>query len=240
MLSVGDHRETSLNGITPSSLRLSWRHVMAISGGGGVPLSTRLAPRPRSSRESYILVLDELERVLPRDGQDQRTARFVKMAGALRALVQNEAKGWLSIIAIDLRATSTRQNLLPGGDTNPFFHLFVERALPMLTQADIGEMSESIGRKMSITEVEPRFVERLYQASGGHPALAWMLAAAAYEGRIDNSRLATGDLDRGLEELDDQDALGNFFAQNVWSATTAHERALLVEAARAGTVTRPR
>ena len=61
----------------------------------------------------------------------------------------------------------------------------------------------------------------------GHPSIARTLAGAAYQHRHDSDRLQLKDLETGLEELEDDDVLGSFFAENFWGPLSEEERQYL-------------
>ncbi len=183
--------------------------------------------RARGRDERLVLVLDEAERVFPREGEQVRARRYVHAAGALRALAQSGGDRPLSILAADLRPVLNRKNLLPGGDTNPFFQLFQELPLPMLNTTELDDLVRSIGRMMGIRKVEPNFISELHSFTGGHPALARLIAAAACELRQDEEALCVADLEAGLDQLAETWQVEDFFEENLWLPLSAAEQKIL-------------
>ncbi len=182
-------------------------------------------------RDRVLLFMDELERIEPRRGEAEEARRFVEVAAALRALAQG-ADACLSIIVADLRPEVNRMNVLKPVGTNPFFEFFQEIQLPNWSPSEVAEMVRSLARRMGVADVGEEFAADLHALSGGHARLARMLAAAAWQERADQGRLAATDLTRGLEALADRDQPGRFFAENFWGPLTAMERVVLLVAAR--------
>ncbi len=183
----------------------------------------------REPLSRLVVMLDELERLLPQPRDATVVQSFIRAAGALRALSQGEDR-FLSIIAADLRPTANRRNSL-GDGTNPFFEFFQEIPLPLLDRDSVDEMVRTIGRMMGVFDVETPFLEELFDLSGGHPFVARTLAGAAYEWSKTSDELHLEDLRQGVAELEDDDVLGNFFAENFWSSLDEDEQHLLVAAA---------
>ncbi|MFT4979715.1 MAG: hypothetical protein ACI8S6_005627, partial [Myxococcota bacterium] len=173
-----------------------------------------------------VLVLDELERVLPRTSDPEVNRRWIRATGALRQAVETGER-WLTILAADLRPTAARLNILPSGETNPFYQFFREVPLPLFTPEQSREMLAGLGEIMGIREIAPAFHERLHAITAGHPYLTRLIAGRCYEQAPDTTKLTEADLERGLDEMDERWELGSFYEQNLWSFATDAERALL-------------
>jgi hypothetical protein len=183
----------------------------------------------RGPLSRLVVILDELERLLPQPGEADIARSFIRGMGALRALAQGGDR-FVSIIAADLRPTANRRNRLTNG-TNPFFEFFQEMPLPLLARKSVDEMIGTIGRMMGVGFVEMHFLEELFDLSGGHPFVARTLASAAYKQRRRQDRLLLDDLHEGLAELEDDDVLGNFFDENFWLPLDGEERRILAAVA---------
>lgn len=181
----------------------------------------------RGYRQRPVLVLDEVERVFPRtdDRGGRGLAEQLVAAGVFRAEAQSGP--WLTMIAADLRPVLNRTNVLPNGDTNPYFQFFQEIPLPLFQPEETGEMVSSIGRAMGIRDVDTEFIRALHEYSCGHPGLAREIAAKARDVQENPFVLATGDLTRALTQLHRDDVTGSFFAENIWGPATPAERAAL-------------
>lgn len=201
----------------------------------GVALEAALLRRrtwhiEREPPTQLIVILDELERLLPRPGERDVAASFIRATGALRALAQGSDR-FLSLIAADLRTTANRRNELEGAGTNPLFRFFQEVPLPALAPNALLEMLARLGRMMGISSVRHPFGLEVLELSGGHPYLARTMAGAAAACRHDPSTLDLRDLAAGLEELEEDDELGDFFRQNFWQPLSAAEREYLLHVA---------
>jgi hypothetical protein len=174
--------------------------------------------------ERIIIILDELERVMPFKGEVEAARKFEIAAGALRFLGQAAGSRLISIIAADLRAEVNRRNtLIEGAGTNPFFKFFLEIPLPLLTEEYTSELVESIGRAMGV-QVSKELLKKIYQLGGGHPALTRVLASATYRNRARPEVMGINDLKTGYGELLDRDELGSFFRNNLWELMTREEK----------------
>jgi len=177
-----------------------------------------------------VVILDELERIIPRPGDDASADAFIHATGALRALAQSRTRG-LSIIAADLRPTANRMNLIGDHQTNPFFEFFHECPLPLLSRERNEEMLRTLSHMHGIEEIEAEMIEETFRLSGGHPFLARTIAGATFEFRASPKDLTRSDLDAGLEELDDDARLDSFFEECFWNPLTSAERDELVATA---------
>ena len=184
----------------------------------------------RENPTQLVVILDELERLIPRDGERDMARAFIRAAGALRALAQGQER-FLSIIAADLRPTANRLNDLGGVGTNPLFRFFQELPLPPLTSAATQDMLQTLGGMMGIGSIDRAFEREIVLLSGGHPYLARTMAGAAAACRHDPGRLTLADLHEGLLNLEEDDELGDFFRANFWKPLTDHEQSYLVAVA---------
>lgn len=195
-------------------------------------LQSRLYPEDR-----MLVVLDELERVLPDAAQPAQADSFESFTSALRSLAQ-AAEPVLAIIAADLRPEANRLNVLPNGHTNPWFRFFVEVPLPLLSYEEVTGMVDTIARRMGASRVERAFIERLHGYSGGHAYLTRLLAASAWAERTNPEVLAESDFERGLHKLEDHANVQQFFRENIWNPLTVAERTVLLEAGRTNALRR--
>jgi hypothetical protein len=177
----------------------------------------------------FVLLLDEMERVLPRPGEVEAAAHFARATGLIRALAQTHP-GWIVVIGADLRPTANRMNLLPNGETNPLFQFFEEMPIRLLGADAVDEMIQSLCHAMGVWNVDRRLGRAVFQLSGGHPALVRMLAGASYRRRKDGEHLRSADLPHGLDDLAENNLLGSFFAENFWGPMTEPERQIMTGA----------
>nr|WP_230416267.1 TIR-like protein FxsC [Micromonospora tarapacensis] len=179
------------------------------------------------------VVLDEIERVFPEPDELDAARRWVRASGALRLLAQGDRRT-VVVIGADLRPVANRVNHLGPAGTNPLFSFFQETPLPLLDAEALTEMVHSLAREMGVTEVTTGFTERLFRLSGGHPSLARTLAGESYRCRQDATLLTGADLDAGLDQLEESDAVGYVLRNNLWDFMTVGERHVLEALARPG------
>jgi hypothetical protein len=171
------------------------------------------------------LLLDEVERVFPVQGEEEASRRWLLAAQSLRALAQASQRR-LVIVAADLRPTSNRVNVMSAGQTNPFFQFFHEMPIPLFDLGSTREMITGIGMAMGM-EVDDEFVCDLYRLTGGHPSFARSFAAEASRRRSNQRRLTPLDLDVALQAMLENGAIDAFLQSNIWNPMTAVEKRVL-------------
>ncbi|GAA3891660.1 hypothetical protein GCM10022243_65690 [Saccharothrix violaceirubra] len=169
-----------------------------------------------------VVILDELERVFPAPGEQEAARRWITATGGLRALAQGDRRH-VVVVGADLRPEVNRVNGLDAG-TNPFFAFFQEMPVSPLDHDAVKDLVHDVSRAMGIELVTVDFIENLFGHTGGHPSLVRMLAAEAYRQRAEPNALRGPDLAKGLEHLDDLDAVDSFLRNNIWQLMTPAER----------------
>jgi hypothetical protein len=213
-----------------------WDFATSRDGDAFTEMDRRREHQDNQGRSTpFVLLLDEMERVLPLPGEVEAAAHFARAAGLIRALAQTHP-GWLVVIGADLRPTANRMNLLPNGETNPLFQFFEETPIRLLGVDAVDEMIRSLCHAMGVWNVDRRLGRAVFRLSGGHPALVRMLAGASYRRRKDSHHLRSADLPHGLDDLAESNLLGSFFAENFWGPMTEPERQIMTGAS----ATRPR
>lgn len=184
-----------------------------------------------------VVVLDEIERVFPVHGEDTPAKRWIRASGALRTLAQGDRR-YVVMLGADLRPVAIRENDLGGAGTNPFFHFLHEMWVPLLNREAVTDMVVSLTRAMGVDKVSNSFGDQLFELTGGHPALARMVAGEAYRQKLHPSQLTGTDLEAGLGQLVETGEVGSLMHNNLWQYMTATERSVLVDLARARKSTR--
>lgn len=172
-----------------------------------------------------VVVLDEVERLLPRGSTD--CSAYLRFTGVLRALAQEEGHP-LCLLVADLRPSLNRNNLLYDGQLNPFYLFFQEHPMPPLTIQEVGQMVRRLSFGMGVPTVDQDFIDYLYQLSGGHAFLSRHMAGYCCEQRATPDRLQRSDMERGQRFMDDRDFIGNFCAQNIWAMLEKEEQEALL------------
>ena len=181
------------------------------------------AERGRGDKRMFV-VLDEIERIFPREREDQLASNYLFLSGVLRALAQSQGRN-IAIIAADLRPTVNRINVLADGRTNPFFQFFKEVPLPPLSLAEVRDLTVSTGRTMGISTFEDGFFEELHAYSGGHAYLTRLLAGTAYDCSPIDGGLSLADLRGGCDHLIENGIMDAFCRENIWVFLRDEEQA---------------
>ena len=192
-------------------MELRWRHQKTLG-----------------SARNVLVVLDEVERMIPTDGNRDEADGFEQFTGAIRSLAQGSER-CVTTLAADLRPEANRRNILPNQRTNPWFRFFVEVPLPPLTPPEVHQMVQRIAARMGVTEVEARFTAQLHAFTGGHAYMARLVAAAAWADRQSRDRLVLTDLYAGQQQLSKQATLQGFYEENLWIPLTDSERRALID-----------
>ena len=169
-----------------------------------------------------VLLLDEVERVFPAQGEEEATRRWVLAAQSMRALAQASQRR-LVIVAADLRPLANRINLMSRGETNPFFQFFHEIPIPLFDLDATCEMLTVIGAAMNV-EVDEDFGRALHRLTGGHPSFTRSFAAEASRRRSSLRRLTPRDLDLALQAMLENGSIDAFLQSNIWNSMTIVEK----------------
>ncbi|MDM8522222.1 hypothetical protein QUF80_02525 [Desulfococcaceae bacterium HSG8] len=128
-----------------------------------------LATRKISSVKRLVIVLDELERILPIGGQPGIEGSL-NFFGLLRGLAQTERyRGLLSGIVVAANASISERGYWEGIE-NPVFALYKPLFLPCFTLEECNEMIVTLGKNMSVCWADDA-LKTIFAETGGHPFL---------------------------------------------------------------------
>lgn len=122
-----------------------------------------------------VIVLDELERILPVTGQGGISG-YVEFFALLRGLAQTERyRGLISSVVVAANAAISERGYWEGRE-NPVFALYKPVFLPPLSEAECVEMICSLGKGMSVYW-DDAAIQAVYSEAGGHPFLTRSLCS---------------------------------------------------------------
>ncbi len=122
-----------------------------------------------------IIVLDELERILPL-GEQPGVQGYIEFFGLLRGLAQTERyRGTLSSVVVAANASISEKSFWENRE-NPVFALYKPIFLPPFSDKDTFDMIKGIGRGMSVYWQEPA-LDRVFAEAGGHPFITRLLCS---------------------------------------------------------------
>ena len=128
-----------------------------------------------SGIKRLVIVLDELERILPMAGQAGING-YTEFFGLLRGLAQTERyRGLLSSVVVAANAAISERGYWEGRE-NPVFALYQPVFLPPLPQDECVEMIRNLGKGMSVYWDEDA-TSAVFTETGGHPFLARTLCS---------------------------------------------------------------
>jgi cold shock CspA family protein len=122
--------------------------------------SINVTPRPH-----IVLMLDEIERVLPTALGKEGFSGFFDFFSYLRGVAQ-ESNDFVLIVT-GANASIAEASQFAGRD-NPVFNFFKEIYLPMLQLEETAQMVRTLGRGMGM-HFSPRACDYVHQLGGGHP-----------------------------------------------------------------------
>ena len=127
------------------------------------------------SIKHLVIVLDELERILP-VAEQRGINGYVEFFGLLRGLAQTERyRGLLSSVVVAANATISERGYWEGRE-NPVFALYKPVFLPPLSDHECEEMIRTLGKGMSVYW-EDKAIEAVFTETGGHPFLTRSLCS---------------------------------------------------------------
>lgn len=116
-----------------------------------------------------VIVLDELERILPITGQS-KIEGYLEFFGLLRGLAQTERyRSIISSVVVAANAAVSDRGYWEGRE-NPVFALYKPVPLPPLSESECREMIVNLGKGMSVYWVDEA-IQTIYSETGGHPFL---------------------------------------------------------------------
>lgn len=122
-----------------------------------------------------VIVLDELEPLLPIDGKENISGSREFFA-LLRGLAQTERyRGLLSTIVVAANAAISERGY-GGGRENPVFAFFQPVFLPPLSKDDCHDMIVTLGKSMSV-HWEEEAIETIFAETAGHPFITRVLCS---------------------------------------------------------------
>lgn len=122
-----------------------------------------------------VIVLDELEKILPLAGQS-RIDGYLEFFGLLRGLAQTERyRGLISSVVVAANASISERGYWEGRE-NPVFALYKPVFLTPLSEVECEEMILTLGKGMSVYW-EPEAIHTVFQETGGHPFLTRSLCS---------------------------------------------------------------
>ncbi|MCC5619613.1 ATP-binding protein, partial [Nostoc sp. CHAB 5836] len=122
--------------------------------------SANVTPRPK-----VVLMLDEIERVLPSNIGKEGFSGFFDLFSYLRGVAQ-ESDDFV-VIVTGANASVAEAAQFSGKD-NPVFNFFKEIYLPMLQVEETTQMVRILGRGMGM-HFNPQACEFIHDLTGGHP-----------------------------------------------------------------------
>lgn len=116
-----------------------------------------------------VVVLDELERLLPVSGQTPIEG-YLEFFGMLRGLMQNERnRGLLSCIVVAANASISERGYWDDRE-NPVFALYKPTFLPPFSLRESDEMIRTLGKAMGVQWADEA-IRAIYAETTGHPFL---------------------------------------------------------------------
>lgn len=135
-------------------------------------LRETLAQHEETGQVKALLLLDEIELILPRQGQ-AGWAGYIDFLTYLRGTAQQT--GFLVSVVTAANPRLCEEPQFVGLD-NPVFQFYQEMYLPPLEWHECFEMVEKLGKGMGLT-YDPAALQRIYDETGGHPSITRRLCS---------------------------------------------------------------
>jgi hypothetical protein len=130
--------------------------------------STPISPRPK-----VVLMLDEIERLLPTRLGEPGFKGFFDFFSYFRGISQETKDFTMIVTAANPGIQETAQF---DGRDNPVFAYFRETYLKLLEETESTKMLTTLGRGMGI-KFDPQACNHIYKLAGGHPFITRMLCS---------------------------------------------------------------
>lgn len=136
-------------------------------------LFKRLAEHEKTKGTKIIIVLDELESMLP-IRTNSAFKGYVDFFKYLRGISQRTQGKLVNVVAAANPSISEQARW--EGIDNPMFHFYEEMFLPLLEKNDCSKMLEELGKSMSVL-FDEESLNCIYSETGGHPSIARQLCS---------------------------------------------------------------
>jgi excisionase family DNA binding protein len=128
-----------------------------------------------TSSKRLVIILDELERILPVSGQPKIDG-YIEFFGLIRGLAQTELyRNMVSSVVVAANSAVSERGYWDGRE-NPVFALYKPIFLPPLDMEECEDMITSLGKGMSVYWEEAA-LQLIYSETGGHPFLTRLLCS---------------------------------------------------------------
>lgn len=128
------------------------------------------------------IFLDEIERILPSEGDESKLRLCMNLLDSLRGLQQETNS--LALLVAGIHPSIARRNYFWGNQKNPMHQVIVETFLPPLGEEDCSNMIRSLGQQINI-QYEGDALNYILEMSGSHPFLARQICSLACKKRKD-------------------------------------------------------
>jgi tetratricopeptide (TPR) repeat protein len=124
------------------------------------------------------IFLDEIEHIVPAEGEEKTLQLYVSLMDSLRGLQQETNS--LALLVAGVHPSIARRNYFWSNQKNPMHQVIVEQFLPPLDRQDCSNMIRSLGQQINL-QYEERALEYILDMSGSHPFLARQICSLAYK-----------------------------------------------------------
>ncbi len=151
-----------------------------------------LSSRKNTDIQRVVIVMDELERILPVAGQSGING-YMEFFALLRGLAQTERyRGLISSVVVAANAAISERGYWEGRE-NPVFALYRPIPLPPLSVKECKEMIQTLGKGMSVYWSDDA-VQAVFDETGGHPFFARQLCSRITEHYTDRPLTVTSEI----------------------------------------------
>ncbi|MFC7548950.1 phosphotransferase [Plantactinospora sp. GCM10030261] len=136
-------------------------------------------------KRRIVVILDEIERILPPTGNARLEQEFVRLWRVLRGLDQ-QLPNRLSFV---ISGTNPKcvEDAKVGDEDNPIYNYFTREYLKPLSLGEAGDLLNSIGHKIGI-EWPTLSVSEAFAQTGGHPALLRAMGSIVHRQNLNRRR----------------------------------------------------
>ncbi len=193
-------------------------------------LALRASWQQTGSREIFVLILDEVDKLFPdrrQAGSTKTLSEAVRLFRVLRALAQEQQA--VALLLCGYRPDLNRQNLLSDEvGENPLHMSLQETFLKFLTRSEAKAMVREIGGWKDI-EWTDAAIDHTYEWCAGHPLVTRLFASDACERgnrkHVDEARVA--EVAAAIERDFRRHRIGVYFRESIWGILYPDEQECL-------------
>jgi tetratricopeptide (TPR) repeat protein len=160
---------------------------------------------------SLAIFLDEIEHIVPSEGDERTMDLYIHLMDSLRGLYQETQS--ISLLVAGVYPGVARDNYFWGTQKNPMHQVIKEYFLPPLDEEDCTNMIRSLGEQINI-QYEESALAYIVEMSGSHPLLTRRICSYAHKKLRDARPISVDNVEEVVQEFVRDPQKNAYFGEN--------------------------